>query len=75
MNFLKLGDLFRQIELAIVLVFHIVQAKDDLSAIEAVVIQQVSAMDPFEQDGIVILQKTVEQPAIGTGTNDIGETM
>jgi hypothetical protein len=66
---------FRQIELAIVLIFHIVQAKDDLSVVEAVVIQQVSTVDAFEQDGIVILQQAVEQPPVGTGANDIRETM
>jgi hypothetical protein len=37
------------------LILHIVEAQDDLSVFKAVVIQQVSAMDAFEQDRIVVL--------------------
>jgi hypothetical protein len=46
--------LFGQIELAIVLILHVVEPEDDLSVFKAVVVHQISAMDAFEQDRMII---------------------
>jgi hypothetical protein len=64
---------FAVIQLAIILVFHIMQPQEYLPLAEPRIIQQVSAMDPLHQDGVIVSQKIFQQLAAAAGTNDIGQ--
>jgi hypothetical protein len=44
------------IELPVILIFDIVEAKDDLPPGEPVIIEQIGAVHPFQQDRIVVKQ-------------------
>jgi hypothetical protein len=65
----------RMIQLPVVLVLDIVETQDDLAVIEAFVVEQIGAMDAFEQDGVVVPEQPFQQLAVRSGTDDIGEAM
>jgi len=50
-----------------------VQPQNDLPVVEAIVVEQVSAMDAFEEDGVIVLQQPVEELTIGAGADNIGQ--
>jgi len=55
------------------LIFHVVQPQNDLPVVETIVVEQIGAMDAFEKDGVIVLQQPVEELAVGTGADDIGQ--
>ena len=65
----------RMVKLPVIPVFHIVEAKDDMAVPETFVIQQIRAVNAFQQYGMIVPEQPVEELAVGPGTNDIGQPM
>ena len=78
--FVEIVDLFeqgflREIKLAVILIFYIVQPEDDLSAVEAFVVEQIGTMNALQQDGVVVFEQPFQQLPVRPGTYDIRKTM
>jgi len=66
---------FLQVELAIVLIFHVVKTQHDLAAVEAVVVEQIGAMNALEEDGIVVFEQSFEELSVRSRANNVGQAM
>jgi hypothetical protein len=78
--FVEIVDLFeqgflREIKLAVILIFYIVQPEDDLSAVEAFVVEQIGTMNALQQDGVIVFEQPVQQLPVRPGTYNIRKTM
>lgn len=60
-------------QLAVVLVFHIVQAEDGLASGKTFILQDAAAMNAFEEDGMFIVQQIVHQLCAAAGSYNVGQ--